>query len=633
MEENWFIFKEDHHLGPFSASTLLDMLEDQEVTENVLVWKEGFDAWLPLKDCPEFQFEDEIDEGPPPLPPLPIVEEDIQIMRAARNLDELMSDAKGLHPEDLQPEIDAETSEKFWSEVEEENPRFTKAERDINPLEYDPSFHDQSEIDEVVEEHQTALHNIEDDEEEAYFVEETLDEGPPPLPPLPDFDDSSDFDEVDEQEFLFEQTDVYEDEVVARSQADDFQESPEEFDEDYEENFEEDFQEDEEEDLVLPPQSSARFKQTEDVFEGIDEDHHALDQVEAEQADREKRADLLIHGAWAVACLTFILFSLYLVFGLEQRKEHFTGLTKSDFNRLTAISKKAGSGSLEGISFDLAVGTDLQTIWGASNRKGPAGLFLSMKSVDDNLMGIGPVLVNSVSELDDAVVAFDKFEIVEGDRVYPGLYNVHLKVYDTSLKQRFFLFLKKVPWLGKLGFIASFKGVADYNKQILMYDGSLADFKTKLAEYKKKNQEYRARPIRQRIEAYSTLSNLSKKIFDIYQSAQSKINQGKDITEFESVYGTQVSPLLQGIILDNIKKQRMIKNQNPDEEKEYDKLVMYGRKVGEFAADIVTEHRSLKKLSNKKKKALLSKYQNTVGQIEREGEKLIGETNQLLRNL
>ncbi|NDH91467.1 MAG: DUF4339 domain-containing protein [Flavobacteriia bacterium] len=47
MEENWFIFKEDHHLGPFTADTLLTMLEEREVSENVLVWKEGFDAWLP----------------------------------------------------------------------------------------------------------------------------------------------------------------------------------------------------------------------------------------------------------------------------------------------------------------------------------------------------------------------------------------------------------------------------------------------------------------------------------------------------------------------------------------------------------------------------------------------------------
>ena len=63
MEENWFIFKEDHHLGPFTADTLLLMLEEHQVSENVLVWKEGFDAWLPLKDCPEFQFEIEEDEG------------------------------------------------------------------------------------------------------------------------------------------------------------------------------------------------------------------------------------------------------------------------------------------------------------------------------------------------------------------------------------------------------------------------------------------------------------------------------------------------------------------------------------------------------------------------------------------
>ncbi len=614
MEENWFIFKEDHHLGPFSASTLLDMLEDQEVSENVLVWKEGFDAWLPLKDCPEFQLydDDEEDVGPPPLPPLPFEEEEFDIPRSASNVDELISEAHGLRPEDLQPEVDRETSERFWSEVDEDEPRIAKAERSIDPLEYNKveiqqaeigrdEFHDQHEIDEALEEHHEAIDRLEED-----------DQGPPPLPPLPPIEDEFTEDEIveqaltkelfeepevfedeeEEQEYLFEHTDVYEDEVQSGWQG-----------------------------------------EVEDVYEEESVDHHALDQVEAEQAQREKRADLLIHSAWALACVGFILISLYFIFGIEQRKEQFTGLTKSDFSRLTAVSKKATSGSLEGINFDLAVGTDLQSIWAASNRIGPAGLFLSLKSVDDNILGIGPVLVNSSSELIEGVSVFDKFEIVEGDRVSPGLYNVHMKVYDTSLKHRFFHFLKGVPILGKLGFVNSFKGVADFNKQILMFDGSLSEFKTKLAEFKKKNQEYRARPIRQRIEAYSTLTNLSKKIFELYESTQGQLKLGKDITAFEKVYGTQVSPLLQGIILDNIKKQRRIKNQNPTEEEQYDRLVMYGRKVGEFAADIVTDHRGLKKLSSKRKKALLSKYESTLKKIESEGEKLINESNHLLRSL
>lgn len=617
MEENWFIFKEDHHLGPFSVDALLTMLEDQEVSENVLVWKEGFDAWLPLKECPEFQVFEE-DEGPPPLPPLPIEEEEINLTPAAQNVDELMSDAGHVHPDDLQPEVDAQTAEQFWSDVDENEdaePRFIKAEKEINPLEYsEPEVHEsfiqpaeveretleQEEIDVVVEEHAHALEDLEE-------LEEFDDEEPPPLPPLPVEDFVEDeVDELEEQEYLFEQTDVYEEEVTPTI--------PEEESHEWTGDFEEVYEDDENEPTYH-------------------EEAHALDEVEAEQAKREKRADFLIHSAWAVACLAFILISLYLVFGIEQRHEQFTGLTKKDFTRLTNVAKKATSGSLSEINFDVAVGTDLQTIWVASNRKGPAGLFLSMKSVENNLLGINPVLINSSGVLNEGIGSFDKFEIVDGDRVSPGLYNFHLKVYDTSLKHKFFLFLKKVPFVGGLEFVNKFKGVADFNKQVLMYDGSLADFKTKLAEFKKRNKEYKAKPIRQRIEAYSTLTNLSKKIFDIYSSTQTKLKQGKDIREFEKVYGRQVSPLLQGIILDNIKKQRRIRNQNPDEEKEYDKLVMFGRKVGEFAADIVTEHRELKKLSNRKKRSLKNKYSKTLGEIEKEGRLLEGQSKQLLKNL
>lgn len=582
MEENWFIFKEDHHLGPFTAETLLTMLEEQEVSENVLVWKEGFDAWLPLKDCPEFQFEIEEDEGPPPLPSLPFEDEPIEVTPAAENFDQLMSDAESIRPDDLQPEVDKEKAERFWSDVDVEA-SLSKVKRELNPLEYqgpEPAFRDnefanQDEIDEVVEAHHQVLEQL--------VPEEFEDEGPPPLPPLPEMDETDE----EEQEYLFEQTDVYEDEVL------------------YE---------------------------PEEVYEEP-ELHHALDEVEAEQAQREKKADFLIHSAWAVACLTFILISLYLVFGIEQRKEEFTGLAKSDYMRLTNIANKATAGSLEKINFDVAVGSDLQSIWLASNRKGPAGLFLSMKSLDENILGMGPVLVTSTTELKDGVAAFDKFEIVEGARVYPGLYNLKLKVYDTSLKHKFFLFLKKVPFIGGMVFVNSFKGVADYTKQVLMFDGNLNDFKVKLAEFKKKKKEFKARPIKQRIEAYSTLTNLSKKIMQIYNDTQSKIKRGKDITKFESVYAREVSPLLQGIILDNIKKQRKIRNQNLTEDKEYDKLVMFGRKVGEFAADIVTEHRNMKKISSKKKRRLVSKYQKSLKRIEMEGESLVNQSRQLLRSL
>ena len=491
-----------------------------------------------------------------------------------------MSDAEFIQPDDLQPEADRETSKRFWNNVETES-QISKVEKEFNPLDYQEGTPTPTDDQFVLKENEFF---VEEQKRVSDFQgsQELEDEGPPPLPTLPN--------ENEEEEYLFEQTDVYEEEVLADSPS-----------------------------LYADPVDQSPYQ--------------TLDEVEADQAQREKKAELLIHSVWAVACLIFILLSLYLAFGIEQRKELFTGLSKGDYTRLNNIATKATAGSFDKISFDVAVGSDLQSIWVASNRKGPAGLFLSLKSLDENILGLGPVLVTSTTELKNGAAAFDKFEIVEGARIYSGLYNLQLKVYDTSLKHKFFLFLKRIPFIGEMNFVTTFKGVTDYSKQILMFDGNVNDFKIKLSEFKKKNKEFKARPIKQRIEAYSTLKSLSKKIMQIYKETQPKIKQGKDITKFESVYAREVSPLLQGIILNNIKKQRRIRNQNATEEKEYDKLVMFGRKVGEFAADIVTEHRKLKKVSSKKKRVMVSKYQTSLKKIDREGESLVNQSRELLRSL
>lgn len=95
MEKNWFIFKGDHHLGPFSSEELVKMLQHEKVLPDDLIWKEGEADWLPLKKHPALLafFEPpkkeepapsikpivkakpiapEPEELPPPLPPLPI---------------------------------------------------------------------------------------------------------------------------------------------------------------------------------------------------------------------------------------------------------------------------------------------------------------------------------------------------------------------------------------------------------------------------------------------------------------------------------------------------------------------------------------------------------------------------------
>lgn len=57
LEKVWFIDIAGKKEGPFSV---LDLRRDERITPDTLVWKQGFPAWLPIRDVPELNsiFED-----------------------------------------------------------------------------------------------------------------------------------------------------------------------------------------------------------------------------------------------------------------------------------------------------------------------------------------------------------------------------------------------------------------------------------------------------------------------------------------------------------------------------------------------------------------------------------------------
>lgn len=100
MNNEWFVFKGTHHLGPFSVEEMSAFYSSGEINVQTLIWKEGNENWEPLSKTPDFQFlfkqekkeialpeknkektkakaeikvkaEDKEDIGPPPLPEIP----------------------------------------------------------------------------------------------------------------------------------------------------------------------------------------------------------------------------------------------------------------------------------------------------------------------------------------------------------------------------------------------------------------------------------------------------------------------------------------------------------------------------------------------------------------------------------
>lgn len=142
MEKNWFIFKGDHHLGPFSSEDLVRMLQHEKVTQDDLIWREGESDWLPLVKHPALAA-----FFAPPAQEAVVIP-----IRPAENFT-LKQEPKPEYVDDFLDHIEVEE--------EEELPP---------PLPPLPVFDDEP-------------------EEELKFEEEVEEEGPPPLPPLPDFDD------------------------------------------------------------------------------------------------------------------------------------------------------------------------------------------------------------------------------------------------------------------------------------------------------------------------------------------------------------------------------------------------------------------------------------------------------------
>lgn len=71
MNKEWFIFKNTHHLGPFTLKEIEDFFRSGEINELSLVWKEGTEKWEALAKVKELGFllPKAVETGLPPLPP------------------------------------------------------------------------------------------------------------------------------------------------------------------------------------------------------------------------------------------------------------------------------------------------------------------------------------------------------------------------------------------------------------------------------------------------------------------------------------------------------------------------------------------------------------------------------------
>ncbi len=117
-EKIWYIYEKDHHVGPFDESEIAQMLDSERIQSDTMIWKEGNESWAPLERIESLnhllpQEEDE-EELPPPLPPLPVEKEEEVLefsldSEQPREQDEATDEIQVTITEDIQDHGDFET--------------------------------------------------------------------------------------------------------------------------------------------------------------------------------------------------------------------------------------------------------------------------------------------------------------------------------------------------------------------------------------------------------------------------------------------------------------------------------------------------------------------------------------------
>ncbi|MBT3585739.1 MAG: DUF4339 domain-containing protein [Halobacteriovoraceae bacterium] len=611
-EKSWFIFKGDHHLGPYQVEEILRLFNSGKLDDSAMLWKEGSQEWLP------FHAQKELLGALSPDTNFKSVE-DLEAFETNESID-----ANSMPKADIENDAIFEDPLAVWNAA-------TEKEKLVSNEEALP----------LVEEITTSEHGLWNEDSES--VEEAIenDEGPPPLPPIPDspqLDSLPHFEAPEEQENLeptnpninllvnelgegsedwgVEDITPPKGTPLPKEMLEEMQESERERQGPYPEEGAEEFPEEiETEDLE------------EEEEEEEEEEPKFVNLVVKDPDDAFVKYPYLKYVV-GLACAFGLIASLYFLSkGGEKEKRLFINLKPKWERRLKNVA--TGGSKWE---FDMAVATNGGELWVASRHAGPLTLFLTLTSIRGKVITSEPIVVTSKTLLENHGGLFDKWSIVEGPRLEPGYYKYELTAYQTGQKAKVLRFLKETDLAKDWDWVKASKKKYQKRGSLLFYPGSDDDFFAKLKEYKINKKEKRLRPVRDLLEKYRTLDSLANTTKNLFKKMLLEAVIGKDIEKFERRYGLEVSPILQGIVLNNHKIQVSLVEADHDLSLRYGKVVTYGKQIGVVISELASSVRDKKKLRQKDRNKILNSLESQFNTLNELGKIRIKEIEEEIEN-
>ena len=305
----------------------------------------------------------------------------------------------------------------------------------------------------------------------------------------------------------------------------------------------------------------------------------------------ESRMIRLGMGAAMMFLVTFLLWPKYL-FKKNTLLPHTLAPSKKKY-----LGQVAEIQSNQKALFRMVFNQDRNQLWLAGNYKGEGKVFLTLTSNPDKTLSLKKIIVTSEAPFYRGYARFTEFSLVKGNWPVPGEYRAKIHLYPKDHKK------PVVTWKGI--FILPVK-----EKQSL----------SQSLEHWKKNVHTRYLfPLKIQYQYYQTLKSHLINMKGFYtKSFQAKTWQ-EFSSLFEQQYNREIGPLLQRFILDGRYMHLSLFNSDTENSKEYEKLFLYGKKIGDLASDMLTEtgRGKIKKSEKRRiKEKLLSRLERLVQQAD-----------------
>ncbi|MCP4913080.1 MAG: DUF4339 domain-containing protein [Oligoflexia bacterium] len=590
-QKNWFVFKGDHHIGPFSREALLEKLENGAINENEMVWEEGGEKWYPLSSHPSFQS--------PIAEPIEEHEEAV-----AQNVMEPIA------PDEVQTYEDTvELGDAFGSDPFDSEP-VAVGENPVDPI---------TEVDEVVvenlaEEEITEVVPVAENipvPENSSEIEVLLPEIPelPPIPidsetVAPSFKEEEDEDNDDDVLSALESrvpiAEPIEPEVDEDAEASEHSSEPFEF-----------------QTLTIPKDTENYEVDSEkEVSEGVDEDEEDTGEYYMEP---EEKSELSIRSILlsVLAIIVVSSFAFYFLDNLNNQKIYLKNLSPGAKKSLQSIANKNYTGKSY---YRLAPTTDGSQIYLATNLKGSFEVMATFESIKGRVLSKDKVVFESRGRLVDGIAKFERLGLLKGTEIIPGEYKVNILLKSAGVNDKLKSSFKKFPILKELKFTKSYKEDRKYQTQFLLYPKGKSEFEVALITYKKKIEGQLLKPLKEQLERYQTFLSLHKKLQDLWEDYIGRITKGASIKFFEQKYNLNIGPLIRDLVIDSNRIHISYLNTSPEKSKAYEEIMNYGKDIGSVASEMVVKTRRYKRINSKNRRELQDKFGLMLAELKEKGE-------------